>query len=80
MLGRFRRRMATLSLCSLLAAGACPQLLTPSKVLRLCSLAVQVGRRGCGREGGEGKGFGAQERHFIARRTVGRLARPHEAM
>ncbi|KAG2494047.1 hypothetical protein HYH03_007693 [Edaphochlamys debaryana] len=42
MLGRFRRRMATLSLSSLLLAGACPALTEPGKLLRLCSLAVQA--------------------------------------
>ncbi len=43
MLGRFRRRMATMSLSSLLAAGVVEQLVEPRKLLRLCSLAVQVG-------------------------------------
>lgn len=49
MLGRFRRRMATMSLASLLRAGVCEQLVEPRKVLRVCSLAVQVragGQRG----------------------------------
>ncbi|KAG2446721.1 hypothetical protein HYH02_008283 [Chlamydomonas schloesseri] len=42
MLGRFRRRMATMSLASLLRAGVCEQLFEPRKVLRVCSLAVQA--------------------------------------
>eukprot|EP00198_Chlamydomonas_reinhardtii_P012580 XP_001701917.1 predicted protein [Chlamydomonas reinhardtii] len=42
MLGRFRRRMATMSLASLLRAGVCEQLVEPRKVLRVCSLAVQA--------------------------------------
>ncbi|GIM13019.1 hypothetical protein Vretimale_16222, partial [Volvox reticuliferus] len=42
MLGRFRRRMATLSLSALLMAGCCDQLYEPRKLLRLCSLAMQA--------------------------------------
>ncbi|GLI59709.1 hypothetical protein VaNZ11_001566 [Volvox africanus] len=42
MLGRFRRRMATLALCALLIAGCCDHLYEPRKLLRLCSLAVQA--------------------------------------
>ncbi|KAG2435256.1 hypothetical protein HXX76_007334 [Chlamydomonas incerta] len=42
MLGRFRRRMATMSLASLLRAGVCEQLFEPRKVLRVCNLAVQA--------------------------------------
>jgi len=44
MLGRYRRRIATASLCALVAAGATPPALldTPAHTARACTLAVQA--------------------------------------
>jgi len=42
MLGRFRRRLATTSLCAVIMADACPAVYDPKKLTRICALAVQA--------------------------------------
>eukprot|EP00798_Chlamydomonas_sp_ICE-L_P013522 gene13522-19387_t len=42
MLGRYRRRIATVSIAAVIGADACPAVMEPSKLIRICSLAMQT--------------------------------------
>ena len=42
MLGRYRRRIATAALASVIAADTCPDVLEPLKLVRVVSLSLQV--------------------------------------